>query len=210
MSLAKLSDKHGSDKNTKHKYCEMYEEMFTPFKDKPIKLLEIGIGGYETNEGGNSLRMWKEWFSQAEIHGLDIIDKSQFNEDRIITHRGNQSDPKLLNKLGQFDIVIDDGSHYNPDQQNSFEMLFPLLAGNGIYVIEDLQTSYWESFGGSHNLLQPGTTLQYLKDRVDGLNWKEYIPNFGLDDIPYTAQHIKRITFEHNIVFIHKGFNLGK
>lgn len=50
--------------------------------------------------------------------------------------------------MGDVDVVIDDGSHHMSDIQTSFEHLFPKINFGGIYIIEDLHTSFWKSFGG--------------------------------------------------------------
>ncbi len=85
------------------------------------------------------------------IFGIDLYDKPQCDEPRIKTFRGSQADPEFLrwaiDQIGTPDIIIDDGSHMNKHILVSFENLFPAVADNGIYVIEDLQTSYWHNFG---------------------------------------------------------------
>ena len=79
-TLAKLC---GTDKFGFHKYTQIYSDHFKFFKNKNIKLLEIGVGGYkDLNYGGNSLRMWKKYFSKAEIYGIDIFDKSALEEKK--------------------------------------------------------------------------------------------------------------------------------
>lgn len=149
-NLDNLADYFGSDKNTLHKYTQHYQLHFERFRDQRFNLLEIGIGGYDNPwDGGHSLRMWKSYFPRAKIYGLDIADKSVHDDSRIKTVKGSQTDRELLTKLsnavGGFDIIIDDGSHFNDHVIASFNILFPLLNIGGIYAIEDLCTSYWES-----------------------------------------------------------------
>lgn len=68
--------------------------------------------------------------------GLDIDPRcAAYAETRIAVHIGNQADVALLKSLGEFDIVIDDGSHRLQDQAASFEALWP--ATRGVYLIED-------------------------------------------------------------------------
>ena len=85
-------------------------------------------------------------------------------------------------------------------------MLFPLLADDGIYVVEDTQTAYWPDFGGSSDdLLHALTSMSLLKSLVDGLNHDEFIKP---DYIPsYDDQHVAALHFYHNLVFIQKGRN---
>jgi len=102
--------------------------------------------------------------------------------------------------------MIDDGSHLNEHVITSFRTLFPLLAEDGIYVIEDTQTSYWPKFGGdSYNLNNANTIMNFLKTLTDGLNYEE----IARKDYPpsYFDQNIVSLHFYHNLVFIYKGRN---
>jgi len=177
--------------------------------------LEIGVGGYQDpRAGGNSLRMWKSYFPKGKIFGIDIYDKAYHNEKRIKTFKGSQIDDVFLKnvvaEIGGIDIIIDDGSHYSDHVINSFRILFPLLNSGGIYVIEDLQTSYWdevvgEKWGGSSDLKAAHTSMNFLKCLVDGLNYEE----FTLDEYTptYFDRNIVSIHFYHNLAFIYKGDN---
>src|SRR6185503_11070328 len=131
-----------------HFYTPFYAQWFSDLRYKPVRLMEIGVGGYgRPNRGGNSLRMWKRYFPLGLITGIDIHDKSALQERRIHIYTGNQSDREFMERVsgieGPFDIIIDDGSHVQSDIINSFQILFPLMVSGGIYVIEDTQTSYW-------------------------------------------------------------------
>ena len=141
---------------------------------------------------------------------MDIYDKSPFEENRIRIFRGSQDDPDLLRRIhreiGRLDIIIDDGSHLNEHVIRTFEILFPLLEMGGIYVIEDVQTSYWPDHGGdSDDLGNPKTTMNFLKGLADCLNHEEFIrPGY----VPsYYDRHIVAMHFYHNLVFIYKGMN---
>lgn len=156
--------------------------------------------------------MWKEYFPKAEIVGIDIVDKSSLAEDRITILQGDQSDPAFLEDLasrhGPFDVIIDDGSHICEHVIASFIGLFRSLAEDGIYAIEDLQTSYWErGYGGSSGSNRAGTTMTMLKSLVDGLNYAEFdIANYRPSLYDTT---IVSLSFYHNLVFIQKGDNTG-
>jgi hypothetical protein len=214
FNLNKLALIHGTDKNGNHFYTQHYQKHLRKFKFRPIKLLEIGVGGNKNPYlGGHSLRMWKKYFPFAKIYSIDIAEKSFLQEHRIKIFKGSQIDEHFLNdvvnQIGDIDIIIDDGSHMNEHVIKSFQFLFPKLKDGGIYIIEDLQTSYWEHFGGdSHDLSNHKTSMNFLKSLVDSLNYKEfadseYIPN-------YYDQNIVSIHFYHNIVFIYKNKNNEK
>jgi hypothetical protein len=213
--LSKLAIRFMTDKEGDHHYTKHYEHHFQSLRNKRLNILEIGIGGYDNpREGGASLRMWKEYFPNASIFGIDIYDKSPHNEPRIKTFKGSQTDEVFLRKvaeqIGRIDIVIDDGSHINNHVITAFNVLFPLMSPDGIYVVEDLQTSYWEhvvgqDWGGSKSLTASHTSMNFFKSLSDGLNYEE----FTLDDyVPsYFDKHIISMHFYHNLVFVYKGLN---
>lgn len=211
FNLDMLECIYKSDKCGKHFYTRHYQTHFRKFKFKRIKLLEIGAGGYHHPDiGGNSLRMWKRYFPFGKVFSLDIYDKSCFDERRIKIFQGNQTDENLLNRIisrvGETDIIIDDGSHINKDVIKTFEVLFPKLKTGGIYVIEDTQTSYWPDYGGdSENLSNPSTIMNYFKKLTDCLNHQEFVIS---DYSPsYFDKNIYSIRFYHNLIFIFKDAN---
>ena len=209
--LSKLAIIYDTDKYGSHYYTPHYKKYFRKFKYKKIKLLEIGVGGYEfPDKGGNSLRMWKRYFPFGKIFAIDIYDKSPQEEKRIKIFKGSQIDHEFLSNvikdIGEIDIIIDDGSHINQHVINSFGYLFPKLKKGGVYVIEDTQTSYWENFGGdSKNPENPGTTMNFFKKITDSLNYKEFMIK---DYTPsYYDRNIISVHFYHNMIFIFKGDN---
>ncbi|MDR1594219.1 MAG: hypothetical protein LBS43_07020, partial [Prevotellaceae bacterium] len=108
----------GTDKNSGHSYTQHYMRHFKKFRFKKIKLLEIGVGGYDDpHKGGESLGMWKKYFPFGRIFSLDIYDKQALQESRIKIYQGSQVDPDVLSRItdenGTFDLIIDDGSHIN-------------------------------------------------------------------------------------------------
>jgi len=210
--LPALASYFGTDKWGLHWYAGHYQRHFAALRRKPLRLLEIGIGGYaDPASGGESLRMWKAYFPNALIFGLDIADKRVHDEARIRTIRGSQDDEETLKAVsaqhGPFDIVIDDGSHLNPHVLKSFLVLFPLLGENGLYVVEDTQTAYWPEFGGAPAADRDApTSMNVLKSLVDGLNHREF-PRSGEFAPSYLERHIVAMHFYHNLVFVQKGIN---
>lgn len=209
-TLTELAKKYSTDKWGDHFYTPHYHAYFKYLKDSPVRLLEIGVGGYRTDTGGGSLRLWKEYFPNGQISGIDIVDKSALEEERIQIYCGDQSDTTFLEevnaKSGPFDIIIDDGSHINAHIIKSFEVLFPLLRQDGIYVVEDLQTSYWNQYGGdSFNLKKKNTAMNFFKYLLDSLNHEERDNPFFKPN--YFDKNIVGMSFFHNMVFIQKGLN---
>ncbi|WP_394618004.1 class I SAM-dependent methyltransferase [Lentzea sp. JNUCC 0626] len=207
--LGELAVEFGSDKwGDLHWYTQHYERHFARLRDEPVKVLEIGIGGWEApDSGGGSLRMWQRYFRRGLIHGLDIVPKT-VTGPRITAIQGDQADGAFLDRLGRelgpFDVVIDDGSHNNEHVQTSFHALFPHVRSGGLYVVEDLQTAYWPRWGG-HPEATTGTSMGLLKSFVDGLNRAEVGDPHG--EGSYLERNISGITFHHNIAFVEKGRN---
>jgi len=212
-SLGWLAKRFGSDKAGPpgvHRYTQHYQKFFEPMRNDQMVVLEIGIGGYaHTGKGGGSLRMWKHFFPNALIVGLDLQDKKFVEEDRIRVYQGDQSDPELLQRIvqevGAPRIIIDDGSHFPHHIRKTFEVLFPLLADGGYYCIEDTQTSYWPEFGGAEDLDAPDTTMALVKRLVDGLNYMEFV--IEPFEPTYSDLHVTQVDCYHNLVFIQKGEN---
>ena len=111
--------------------------------------------------------MWKRYFPNGNIYSLDIYDKSFLEEKRIKIFKGSQIDkPFLMDVIKQtskFDIIIDDGSHINEHVIKTFKILFPFLKNEGVYAIEDTQTSYWSDFGGDSNNLDSSNTIMNFR-----------------------------------------------
>lgn len=152
-NLSDLADRYGSDKGTsKHRYTELYHMLFHPFRDQQINFLEMGllIGGPEHGKSADretkdvpSIRMWLEYFTKAQITGLDVCDFAWFTHERFNFIRCNMDDRANIaaarEKMADFDIIIDDASHASHHQQSAFLELFPKLKQGGMYIIEDLR-----------------------------------------------------------------------
>lgn len=127
-------------------YFDIYQRHFSAFRDRPIRFLEIGV--YK----GGSLDMWRHYFDDASvIVGIDIKPECRgLERENIKVRIGNQGDPGFLNKVvdefGPFDVVLDDGGHLSKDQITSFKVLYPQMAANGVYLVEDTHTNLWPSY----------------------------------------------------------------
>jgi len=149
-------------------YFDIYERHFNRFRNKEIVILEIGV-----SQGG-SLQMWKDYFGdKAKIFGIDIDPRcKKLEEENIKIFIGSQSDRKFLRKIKEtipmVDILIDDGGHYMDQQIVSYEELFSHIKNNGVYLCEDLHTSYWPKWGGGHR--KSDTFIEYSKNFIDYLH----------------------------------------
>jgi hypothetical protein len=191
-----LASWYGTDKGSNgHGYTRHYDRHFRARRRDRLTILEIGVGGHETNSGGASLRTWRSFFPNASVIGVDIHEKHLPAERRITILQGDQSDPHFLAELarshGPFDLVIDDGSHRGDHILTTFAALWPRLEPKGIYVIEDLETAYDEGYGGGP-AGRPGTAMALLKELLDGVQHE-------------SSTHAAAVHVYPNIAFIEKA-----
>jgi SAM-dependent methyltransferase len=153
MELDQLMNKYGSDK-ARNGYVQTYHSFMKHMRQTPVKLLEIGIGtllpgvpssmrGYSLPgySPGGSLRAWRDYLEKGNVVGIDIQPDTQFSEDRIQTYIADSSNREQLdNVLGDqmFDIIIDDGLHYDEAQLKTMKNLWHRVKPGGYYVIEDI------------------------------------------------------------------------
>jgi hypothetical protein len=151
-----------------HHYFPIYEKHFSPWRNKTVTVLEIGIFK------GGSLGMWRRFFGPlSTIIGIDIDPScKQYQADGVHVRIGDQSDQSFLQSIidefGVIDVVIDDGSHHMDHVGKTFQFLYPLVSKNGHYVIEDLHTAYFEEYGGGIN--SDKSFINYSKKLIDDLN----------------------------------------
>lgn len=131
-TLHEIGLHYGTDKASRHNYCNFYDEHLSPYRDKTFKILEIGV------KNGASLRMWRDYFHNSDIYGIDINPGSMFEDERIHTFIQDQGDEEGLKKFveehGPFDIIIDDGSH-NTDH---LDLSYQLFKDYPIFIWEDI------------------------------------------------------------------------
>ena len=151
---------YGSGERKIDSYYRHYDTHFEARKNDEMNVLEIGI------QHGGSLRMWTKYFANGKVTGVDNDPHCKdldVNGATVVI--GDQSNPEFLAQFVGFDIIIDDGGHTMEQQQVSFKTLFPLLKQGGIYVIEDLHTSYWPEFQDA-----PVRTTDFIASLIHSLN----------------------------------------
>jgi hypothetical protein len=194
-------------------YFDIYDRLFHEFltdrckePNSKIKFLEIGV------DRGGSLGLWKKMLKgRGIIFGIDINPKCAEIEDSGATIRiGSQDDPRFMNdvvsEMGGLDIVLDDGSHASSHIIKSFQILFPRMSENGMYIIEDVHASYWNYWGLGGGLRRKKSAVEYFKVKVDELHQpyfrgKAGVRYFKEDQI----EGIQSIEFFDSIIVIRKG-----
>ena len=168
-------------------YFDIYDRHFSRFRGKPVTVLEFGVSH------GGSLEMWRDYFGRkAIIHGVDIDPRCRDLAGRRTTiHIGDQEDREFLRRLvdeiGPVDVVVEDGGHTMGQQIATFEEVYPRMAPDGVFLIEDLHTSYWERYGGGYR--QEGTFVEYAKGLTDQLNaWHSREEGFSVDEFTRTTR----------------------
>lgn len=179
-SLDELAIKYQTDKASiiqcgiGHGYARYYDRLFSPLRHAKIKLLEIGVGS------GPSIQMWLDYFPHAWIYGVDKVSGTnewntvgQSPNPRYIFVTGDQTDETFWKCFAvdygvNWDIIIDDGGHFNNQIIISFQGLWPILKQGGLYCIEDLGVCY----GSGSIFVVPGwkNHMDFIKDKLDQIN----------------------------------------
>ena len=148
--LCEIAYKYGADKcpQINHQYTPFYYEFLKDKRYEFKKIFEYGVGNRRIFHAiphyqmGASLRMWRDFFPNAQVYGADIAHLSVFKDERLETFYCNERDEnavrELINKVGtDIDLFVDDASHHTNDQMFLFKTVMPMLKKDVIYVIED-------------------------------------------------------------------------
>ena len=177
-------------------YFDIYDRHFSRFRGAEVHVVEIGV------DQGGSLQMWKDYFGQnAKIYGVDInYTCKELEEENIEIFIGDQENRGFLEsltvKIPRIDILIDDGGHRMEQQINTFEVLFPHISKNGIYLCEDLHTSYWKRFGGGYH--KEGTFVEYSKEFIDRIH------GWHFRDVTKFTESVDSLHYYDSILVIEK------
>jgi hypothetical protein len=182
-------------------YFDVYDRHFHRYRNRNVVIVEIGVFQ------GGSLQMWKNYFGQeAKIYGVDLNPNcKRLEEANIQIYIGSQSDRQFLQelaaKLPPIDILIDDGGHKMDEQIITFEELFDKIKPDGVYLCEDLHTSYRIGYGGG--VKRRGTFIEYSKNFIDYINaWHSEQSSLQVTNFTRTAHSLH---FYNSILVIEKG-----
>ena len=202
-------------------YFPIYEKLFSKFVNKKITFVEIGVFS------GGSLFMWRKYFGKdARIIGIDLnSDAKKFEKDGFEIFIGNQSDENFwkvfFEKVGDVDIILDDGGHTNFQQIVTACCCIPHIKDNGILAVEDVYHSYGVSHG-SKGFFNPSkySFINFCKKIVDDINYR--FPGsknfkFSLNEYIYSIEFFESfVSFEidrklckiKNEVLRNKGYDI--
>ena len=183
-------------------YFDIYDRYLVPFIGLSPNVLEIGV------DKGGSLELWNNFFENANIYAIDINSDIRninfsFSVDIEI---GDQTDKEFLQNYvyskPDFDIIIDDGGHYMDQQLMSLIYLFPKLKHGGIYIIEDVHTSYSKGYNGGFR--DPNSFLEHCKSLVELLNLEFITEVNPPDDLARLFFDLNNITFYNSVIVLEK------
>ena len=171
-SLSELGHSSGTDKGWVHGYLALYEPHLAPWRAAPLRLLEVGV------RDGDSLHLWDAYFTHpnASIFGAGIGHSSK--DSRILhADQGRTRDLIRLARAGPWTVVIDDGSHLPEHQLQTFVRLFPTLVAGGLYIVEDIETSYWRRGAPIYSYRVSGRVdvVDMFRRAIDGVVYREFL-----------------------------------
>jgi hypothetical protein len=184
MSLEIIVDSKYTDKNTTHSYLELYQQLLVSKKETATNVLEVGIGDFGEKNGG-SIKLWKDYFTNATIYGLDILPIERvidelLNNDRVILYTNTDAyntdffTNTFLNKNIQFDFMLDDGPHSLESMIQFIKLYSQIMKDDGILIIEDVQSMDWIDILSNEvpEKLKPFIKvydLRHIKNRYDDI-----------------------------------------
>jgi len=184
-----------------HHYFNIYDRHFSKYRGKNVSIVEFGVFQ------GGSLRMWKDYFGEnCKIYGIDINEHcAKLTENQVEIFIGDQDDKEflksLIDKIPHIDILIDDGGHRMQQQINTFEILFDHIDENGVYLCEDLHTSYWKKYGGGYK--NENSFIEYSKNFIDKINaWHSHSEDLKVSRFTETTYSLH---YYDSIVVIEKA-----
>lgn len=198
-------------------YISVYERIFAQYRNKPIRLLEIGV------QNGGSLEIWAKYLPNAQkVVGCDInpaCAQLSYDDPRIAVVIGDansdETQTAILDHAPTIDIVIDDGSHHSSDVLKSFPRYFPYLANGGVFIVEDMHCSYWRKYEGG--LYDPFSSISFFKCLADIINhehWgvekprtdllRGFLSKYGLQISEETLQTVHSIEFLNSLCIVRK------
>jgi len=196
QSLIALYEKHQGKVSDKWSfYLHEYDRLLAGWREKPVRLLEIGI------QNGGSLEIWGQFFPNAEmLIGCDInpaCAQLRYDDPRITLIVADATSPDGQQKIAAcssaFDLIIDDGSHRSGDIVRTFAGYFPGLSDGGLFIAEDLHCSYWLDFdGGLYHPLSSMVFFQQLTNIVNQEHW-------GIDRT--RVDYLRRIAHQYRVNF---------
>ena len=211
-----LCDKYKSDKSSQHGYHKILPFYLKDHCNKAGGMLELSLPGCVQKHK----QMWLEMFPNMHVYMLDKASKTSLEERATVINcdQGNADDlQKVASYIKGQDIpmyfISDDGCHSPVHQVLAFNTFFPLLEVGGVYIIEDIEVSYWKN-GNHHGVSSrygqgcSGSVIEIFKRAIDGINYefsqtRDQVKGL-CDRIVQHQQEIHSVSFARNCIIIIK------
>ena len=191
MSLEEIVNNEKTDKNTYHSYLPLYEKLLASKKETAKNILEVGIGNFGEKNGG-SIKLWRDYFTNATIYGLDILPENRvmdelFNDDRVVLYTSTDAYNtdffinNFLNKNIKCDFMLDDGPHTLESMQQFIRLYSNIMTNDGILIIEDVQSMDWLD-------VLTNTVPEHMKQYIKIYDLREVKGRY--DDIVFTIDKL--------------------
>jgi hypothetical protein len=201
--------KYDTDKVTHHGYQRTYPIFLEHFRNNEFSMLEIGLSR------SGSLKLWKEYFPKCTIYGIDSL--ADLKEEGVIIFKADQSDTTDLARVsdkipGKLKFILDDGSHVPDHQLISLNFLWDKLEDGGVYIIEDIETSYWKNaeiygYKFSAGIESPDSFVNQFKEICHIINrefFKDKREIYHSKINKEVLDGIESLTFCHNAIILVK------
>lgn len=214
--MFKYGISNNTDKVVHHEYHKFYDNILQPFHKSYGGLVEIGIGN------GLSLPMWMSMFENSHIYGIEKeILNTSISNDKVTILEADQSNIDDLKKIKSMLMnkniffINDDGSHIPEHQILTFNMLFPILVEGGIYIIEDIETSYWTKgscydYKTEYGYKHCKSIIEIFKDSIDIMNREFISDKKQLSNKILHHNYIESVLFARNCIIIKKTYNADR
>ncbi|KAL0934741.1 hard-surface induced protein [Colletotrichum truncatum] len=179
-TFADLAKDSGTDKVTTHNYAVLYDKYLPTFRDHPVKMLEIGLGCGMAYGPGASYHTWIKYFDNLELNIMEYDEACgkawAAKHPKANLYFGDQASPPFLQQTGNevtadrlLDIIIDDGGHTMNQQETSLRELWKFVRPGGMYIAEDLHTSYLASYQGDPTRVDHATRtfMRFIYELID-------------------------------------------
>jgi len=193
--LSELGIKYGTDKASHHQFTPFYNSVLEKHREEFTNVMEIGI---LTNA---SLKMWEEYFPNANIVGVDNEVREEHKTDRTSIFLADQSQPHQLERVidlttKEYDMILDDGSHLAPHQYISWATLFKYIKPGGYYIIEDLHCNYfpkWPMWRDNNVIITPLEAVSTLRAELSGDDEVFRYQYISDEDAAYIKEHTESV-----------------
>jgi beta-1,4-mannosyl-glycoprotein beta-1,4-N-acetylglucosaminyltransferase len=214
--MFKYGISNNTDKVVHHEYHKFYDNILQPFHKSYGGLVEIGLGY------GASLPMWMSMFENSHIYGIEKeISNTSISNDKVTILEADQSNIDDLKKIKSMLMnkniffINDDGSHIPEHQISTFNMLFPILVEGGIYIIEDIETSYWTKgscydYKTEYGYKHSKSIIEIFKDSIDIINREFISDKKQLSNKILHHNYIESVLFARNCIIIKKTYNADR